>query len=163
MHAMHLSDWKGWSQDPLLLRPHLEVGRGGVSILLEISAYLRPFKGNHFFFSFVSVFMVAVFGFVLIFCSQRLCYPVIIATLSTKLQHNTANFQFLRILFYLFSPPPPQYKSCFISIILFFFFFCLFHKQRHQYIVPMLYCGKSVLRKKAANMIKWVLRQIGWK
>jgi len=26
---MHLSDWKGWSQDPSLPRPHLRVGSGG--------------------------------------------------------------------------------------------------------------------------------------
>jgi len=34
VHVMHLSDQKGWSQDPPLPRPHLRVGREGKSILL---------------------------------------------------------------------------------------------------------------------------------
>jgi len=29
VHAMYLSDWKGWSQDSPLPRPHLRVGSGG--------------------------------------------------------------------------------------------------------------------------------------
>ena len=32
VHAMHLSDQKGWSQDPPLPRPHVRVGRGGEGI-----------------------------------------------------------------------------------------------------------------------------------
>ncbi|XP_048796730.1 transmembrane protein 170B isoform X1 [Lagopus muta] len=40
VQAMHLSDWKGWNQDPPLPRPHLRAGSGGKSILLEIPAYL---------------------------------------------------------------------------------------------------------------------------
>ena len=50
VHAMHLSDQKGWSQDPPLPRPHLRVGSGGKSILLEIPAHLRPSKGKQIFF-----------------------------------------------------------------------------------------------------------------
>ena len=38
VHAMYLSDQKGWSQDPLLPRPHLRVGSGGEDILLDILA-----------------------------------------------------------------------------------------------------------------------------
>lgn len=46
LHAMYLSDKKGWSQDPLHLRPHLRVGNGGEGILLVISVFLRPFEGK---------------------------------------------------------------------------------------------------------------------
>ena len=46
VHAMQLSDLKGWSQDPLHPRPHLRVGSGGENILLEISVYLSPSKGK---------------------------------------------------------------------------------------------------------------------
>jgi len=46
MHAMRLSDLKGWSQDPPLPRHHLRVGREGKCIFLEISAYLRPSESN---------------------------------------------------------------------------------------------------------------------
>jgi len=35
VYAMHLSDWKGWSQDPPLPRPHLRAGSGGKRISLE--------------------------------------------------------------------------------------------------------------------------------
>ena len=42
VHALHLSDWKKWGQDPPLPRPHLRVGSGGTGILLEIPANLRP-------------------------------------------------------------------------------------------------------------------------
>ncbi|XP_046759040.1 uncharacterized protein LOC419335 [Gallus gallus] len=38
---MHLSDWKGWSQDPPFPSPHLRVGSGGKCISLVIPAYLR--------------------------------------------------------------------------------------------------------------------------
>jgi len=38
VHA--IGDWKAWSQDPPLPRPHLRVGRGGEGISLEISASL---------------------------------------------------------------------------------------------------------------------------
>jgi len=41
VHAMDLSDWKEWSQDPPLPRPHLRVGSGGKGLLLESPAYLR--------------------------------------------------------------------------------------------------------------------------
>jgi len=40
LHAMYLSDWKGWSQDAPLPRPHLRVGSGGEGVLLETYAYL---------------------------------------------------------------------------------------------------------------------------
>jgi len=42
VHAMYLSDWKGWSQDPPLPRPHVLPGSGGEGISLEIPMYLRP-------------------------------------------------------------------------------------------------------------------------
>ena len=32
VHIMHLNDWNGWSQDPLLPSPHLQVGSGGEGI-----------------------------------------------------------------------------------------------------------------------------------
>jgi len=39
VHAVELSDWKGWSQDPLLPKSHLRFGSGGKSIVLEIPAF----------------------------------------------------------------------------------------------------------------------------
>jgi len=50
LHAIHLSDWKGCSQDPPLPRPHLRVGSRGKGIVLEIPAYWRSSKGKQFFF-----------------------------------------------------------------------------------------------------------------
>jgi len=50
VHAMHPSDQKGWSQDAAIPRPHLRVGSGGMAVLLEIPAYLRPSKGMQIFF-----------------------------------------------------------------------------------------------------------------
>jgi len=41
VHAMYLSDQRGWSQDPPLPRPHLRVGSVGEGILLEIPVCLR--------------------------------------------------------------------------------------------------------------------------
>jgi len=49
VHAMHLSDQKGWSQDPPLPRPHLRVGIGSKGILLGIPAYLRLSRGKQLF------------------------------------------------------------------------------------------------------------------
>jgi len=40
VHAVQLRDWKGWSQDPPLPRPHLRVGRGGEGFMLEVPAAL---------------------------------------------------------------------------------------------------------------------------
>jgi len=50
VHAMYLSDWEEWSQDPPLPRPHLRVGSGGRGILLEIPVNMRPSKGMQIFF-----------------------------------------------------------------------------------------------------------------
>lgn len=60
MYAMHLSDQKGWSQDPPLPRPHLRVGSGGEGILLEISVYLRSSEGKQLL-SLISVSMAVAF------------------------------------------------------------------------------------------------------
>jgi len=45
VHAVYLSDQKGWSQDAPLPRLHLRAGSGSKAILLEISAYWRPSEG----------------------------------------------------------------------------------------------------------------------
>ena len=90
MHAVYLSDWKGWSQDAPLPRPHLRVGSGGEGILLQIPAYLRPSEGKQFFFFpspsplFVSMFMAAVFGLILTCCTLGLCHPAIIAVIALQ-------------------------------------------------------------------------------
>jgi len=44
------SDWKGWSLDPPLPRPHLRAGSRGEGVLLEIPAYLWPANGKQIFF-----------------------------------------------------------------------------------------------------------------
>ena len=52
VHTMYLSDWKGWSQDAPLPRPHLRVGSAGkgdlsedscvFEVFLEVSRFLPP-------------------------------------------------------------------------------------------------------------------------
>ena len=75
VHAMYLSGQKRWSQDPPLARPHLRAGSGGKAVLLEIFVYLWPPKGKQFFFfCFVFVSLVVVFGLTLTYCSIGLCY-----------------------------------------------------------------------------------------
>jgi len=60
LHAMQLSDQKGWSQNPPLPRPLLRVGSGGEGILLEIPVYLRPSGGKQLFF-FIPVSLAFAF------------------------------------------------------------------------------------------------------
>jgi len=57
VHAVYLSDRKGWSRDPPLPRPHLRVGNGAKGVLLETVVYLRSFKGKKMTSSFLSVSM----------------------------------------------------------------------------------------------------------
>jgi len=83
LHAVYLSDCKGWSQDPLLLRPHLRVGSGGECVLVEIPVYLRPSEGKHLY-SFVSA-SAASLGLILTCCSLGLCYSTVIAVISIPL------------------------------------------------------------------------------
>jgi len=46
LHAMHLSDQNGCTQDPPFPRPHLRVGSGGKGISVEIPVYVRPSEGK---------------------------------------------------------------------------------------------------------------------
>lgn len=41
VQVMPLGDWKGWSQDLILPRPHLRVGNGREGFLMENPVYLR--------------------------------------------------------------------------------------------------------------------------
>ena len=84
VHAVYLSDQKGWSQDPPLPRPRLRVGSGDKGVSLEITVYLRPSEAEQLF-SFVSASTAVAFGLVLIYCSQRHCHPTIVAVLSIML------------------------------------------------------------------------------
>ena len=77
MHAMHLNDWKGWSQDPPLPRPRLRGGSGGKGILLGIAVYLEPSKGMKLLL-FVSLSIAIAFEQVLTCCSLRPFCPVIV-------------------------------------------------------------------------------------
>jgi len=83
LHAMYLSDCKGWSQDPLLLRPHLRVGSGGECVLVEIPVYLRSSEGKQLY-SFVSA-SAASLGLILTCCSLGLCHSTVIAVISIPL------------------------------------------------------------------------------
>ena len=85
MRAMQLRDWKGWSQDPPIPRPHLRAGAEGKSVLLKILAYWRPSDDKQLFFPFVSASVAAAFGLVLICCGRRLCHPAIISVLTVTL------------------------------------------------------------------------------
>jgi len=60
VQATQLSDWKRWSQDPPLPRPHLRVGSGDKGIFLETLVYLRPSEGK-WIASFVSVLTAVTF------------------------------------------------------------------------------------------------------
>jgi len=46
VNAMYLSDWKGRSQDPSLLRPHLRVGSGSKGIFLDVLVYYLRIHGD---------------------------------------------------------------------------------------------------------------------
>ena len=83
--AMHLSDWKGWSQDPPLPRPHLRVGSKGRGIFLEISVYLVPSEGKQVLF-FISVPTAVVFVQIFTYCSLGSCCSAVIVALSIVLQ-----------------------------------------------------------------------------
>ena len=87
MHAvcMQLSDWKGWSEDPPLPRPHLRVGSGDKGVLQEIYVYVRLSEGKQFLF-FVSVPMVVAFEQILSCYSLGPCCSVVIAVFSIVLQ-----------------------------------------------------------------------------
>ena len=53
VHAMQLSNQKGWSQDPPLPRPHLRVDSGGEGVLLETLMYLRPSEGKQLLYFYI--------------------------------------------------------------------------------------------------------------
>ena len=77
VHAMQLSDRKGWSQDPPLPRPHVRAGSGGEGISLEIPVYLRPSK-DKWILSFIFVPLVIVPKQILVLCSLRPCYLAVL-------------------------------------------------------------------------------------
>ena len=85
VHVTNLSDQKGWSQDPLLCRPHLRVGSGGRGILLQVPVYLRSFEGKQNL-SFVYVLVAVAFEQVVTCCSPGPCCFAVIAALSIVLQ-----------------------------------------------------------------------------
>lgn len=85
VHAMLLSDWEGWSQDPPLPRPHLRAGRVGKGILVEIPAHLKPSEGKQLL-SFISVPAAVAFEQTLTCCSLGPCCSAVIAVLSFVLQ-----------------------------------------------------------------------------
>jgi len=84
VHAVYLSDQKGWSQDPPLLRANLRVGSGGEGILLEILAYLRPSEGKQLLSS-TSVPKAVAFERILTCYSLGPCCSAVIAALSIAL------------------------------------------------------------------------------
>ena len=78
MHATLLSDWKGWSQDPPLPRPHLRVGSDKGN-LLEIPVGPKPSGGEQLLsFLFLCLLHLSTFSC----CSLGTCYSSVIATLS---------------------------------------------------------------------------------
>ena len=84
VHAMPLIDWKGWSQDPPLPRPHLRVGSEGKGFLLEVPAYLRPSEGE-WIFSLISVPSAAAYEHLLLYSSLGPCCSAVTAVLSSVL------------------------------------------------------------------------------
>ena len=59
--AMHLSDQKGWSQDPPFSRSYLRVGSGG-EMLLEIPMYWESSRGKQFFFLCFCVYICSIWA-----------------------------------------------------------------------------------------------------
>ena len=89
VHAMQLSGWEWWSQDPPLPRLHFRAGSGDKHILLEIPGCLRPSSGKQELFS-VSVPPAVVFKQVLTCCSLGPYYSAFIVVLSLMLQRYVA-------------------------------------------------------------------------
>ena len=88
VYALHLSDQKGWNQDPPLPRLHLRVGSGGKDTLLEIPAYMSPYEGKQISLpsppsSFVSV--STEFRLILACCSLGSYCSTIVPVLSVAL------------------------------------------------------------------------------
>ena len=81
VHAMHLSNRKGWVLPPPFPKGHLRVGPGGEVILLETPVYLRSSEGKQFLF-FVFVLMAVVFEQVLACCRLGPCCCAVTAVLS---------------------------------------------------------------------------------
>jgi len=81
---MHLSDWKGWSQDLPLSRTHLRDGSGCKGIFLEIPAYVRPSEGKHLL-PLVSVPTAIVSEQIFTCCSLMMTAEHVIITLSIAL------------------------------------------------------------------------------
>jgi len=75
---MHLSDQKGWSQDPPPHQPHLRVGSGrkGISCGGSLAICGLPRVSSCFPSFFVAV--AAAYGLVLICCSPRFCCTAVI-------------------------------------------------------------------------------------
>jgi len=80
VHAIQLSEQKGWSQDPPLPSPHLRVGSGGEDVLLEIPMYLWPSEGK--ISSFVSVPMAVAFEYLLSYCCLGPYCSIVVAVFS---------------------------------------------------------------------------------
>lgn len=84
VHAMHVSDWKGWSQEPSPPSAYLRVGSGGISILLDIPASWRLSKGKQIFFPCFCIWSCCVWACphllwlrtLLLFLFFPLCYSI---------------------------------------------------------------------------------------
>ena len=102
---MHLSDQKGWSQDPPFPSPHLRVGSRGKSILLEIPVYLRPLKGKQLF-SFVSVSMAAAHGLVFIAAAKDFAAALLLLYFPSLYSTTDASQNDLYLLLWYVSQSP---------------------------------------------------------
>ena len=76
VHAVHLCNWKGWSQDPSLPRPHLRVDSGGKGISLEILVYLRPSKGKQLLYFCACDCCIWASPYLLQARTLLLCFPL---------------------------------------------------------------------------------------
>ena len=81
VHAMPLSDWKGWILAPPLPKPHLRVGSGDKGISLEIPVYLMPSEGKQLI-SFISVPTAVAFEQIFTSCIIGPCCSAVTALLS---------------------------------------------------------------------------------
>jgi len=85
VHAMLLSDQKGWILAPPLPRPPLRVGSGGRAISLEIPTSLRSSEGKQLL-SFSSLPVAVAFEQIFACCRLGPCCSAVIAALFIALQ-----------------------------------------------------------------------------
>lgn len=89
VHAMYLSDWKEWSQDPSLPRPHLGIGSGSKMFLSGNLCFLEGLtallKVSSFFILFLCLPLLCLSGSSLAVALLLWCFVVFSIVLLTEI------------------------------------------------------------------------------